>query len=317
MQASSSRGEPLNLTTADKTAQRPGAAREGLLIRHPLIFYFLIAYALSWLAWVPLLLSKDGAGLLSYPAPIGFYTTLAIASFGPFLSALFMTGVTEGRMGIGRLLRRIVLWRVGLRWYLFALLGTPAILVLTVMVLPGALASFQGLASLAPLPFLGLFIYVFFLGGPFGEETGWRGFALPSLQRTHGPLVGSLILGLIWALWHLPIFWVPAWNLPPTILNIVMFVIAAIAFTIVMTWVFNNTKGSLLIATLIHASFDMFMATLNRLFPAPIVNDYGSNVPVLIGFGALALLLVALTRGRLDYQKHPQEVEPDPVTTPT
>jgi membrane protease YdiL (CAAX protease family) len=70
-------------------------------------------------------------------------------------------------------------------------------------------------------------------------------------------LVGSLILGLIWALWHLPIFWVPAWNFPPTILNIVMFVIAAIAFTFVMTWVFNNTKGSLFIAILIHASFDM------------------------------------------------------------
>jgi membrane protease YdiL (CAAX protease family) len=199
-----------------------------------------------------------------------------------------------------------VLWRVGLRSYLFALLGIPAILVLGVIVLPGALASFQGLASLAPLPFLSLFVYVFFLGGPFGEETGWRGFALPRLQTTHAPLVGSLILGLIWALWHLPIFWVPAWNFPPTILNIVMFVIAAIAFTFVMTWVFNNTKGSLLIATLIHASFDMFMAALNGLFPAPIVNDYGSNVPVLIGFGALALLLIALTRGRLDYQKYRQ-----------
>jgi membrane protease YdiL (CAAX protease family) len=302
---------------ADNAAQRPGAAREGLLARHPLVFYFLIAYGFSWLAWLPLLLSKDGAGLLPYRAPIGFYTTLAIASFGPFLSAFVMTGVTEGRIGIGRLLRRIVLWRVGLWWYLFALLGILAILVLSVILLPGVLASFQGLASLAPLPFLSLFVYVFFLGGPFGEETGWRGFALPRLQTMHGPLVGSLILGLIWAVWHLPIFWVPTWNLPPTILNIVMFVIAAIAFTIVMTWVFNNTKGSLLIAILIHASFDMFMATLNGLFPAPIVNDYGSNVPVLIGFGALALLLVSLTRGRLDYQKYRQEVEPGPPTVPT
>ena len=305
------------MTTADNAAHRPGAAREGLLARHPLVFYFLIAYAFSWLAWLPLVLSEDGAGLLPYRAPIGFYTTLAIASFGPFLSAFLMTGITEGRMGIGHLLRRIVLWRVGLRWYLFALLGIPAILVLSLIVLPGALASFQGLASLAPLPFLSLFVYVFFLGGPFGEETGWRGFALPRLQTMQGPLVGSLILGLIWALWHLPIFWVPAWNLPPTILNIVMSVIAATAFTIVMKWVFNNTKGSLLIATLIHASFDMFMATLNGLFPAPMVNDYGSNVPVLIGFGALALVLVALTRGRLDYQKYRQEVEPDPATAPT
>ena len=78
-----------------------------------------------------------------------------------------------------------------------------------------------------------------------------------------------------------------AWNLPPTILNIVMFVIAAIAFTVVMTWVFNNTKGSLFMAVLVHTSFDMVLAILNRLFPVPIVNDYGSNVPVLIGLGAL------------------------------
>jgi hypothetical protein len=96
-----------------------------------------------------------------------------------------------------------------------------------------------------------------------------------------------------------------------------MFVIAAIAFTIVMPSVFNNTKGSLFIAILIHACFDMFMAALNGLFPAPIVNDYGSNVPVLIGFGTLALVLIALTRGRLDYQKYRQKVEPDPATAPT
>jgi CAAX protease family protein len=146
-----------------------------------------------------------------------------------------------------------------------------------------------------------------FLGGPLGEEPGWRSFALPRLQRLHGPLVGSLILGPIWAFWHLPIFWVPAWNFPPTILNIVMFVIAAIAFTIVMTWVFNNTKGSLLIAVLVHASFDMVLAILNGLFPIPIVNDYGSNVPVLIGLGVLVLVLIALTRGRLGYQHYRQE----------
>jgi len=306
---------------ATATPVQSDAPRRGikaLLARHPLFFFFLFAYAFSWLTWMPLVLSEDGAGLLSYRWPLGLYVHIAIASFvAPFLSAFIMTGITEGREGVGRLLRQLVLWRVGFKWYLFALLGIPAIMVLSVIVLPGALASFQGFASLAPLPFLSLFVYVFFLGGPFGEETGWRGFALPRLQTMHGPLVGSLILGLIWALWHLPIFWVPAWNLPPTILNIVMFVIAAIAFTIVMTWVFNNTKGSLLIATLIHASFDMFMAALNGLFPAPIVNDYGSNMPVLIGFGALALVLVALTRGRLDYQKYRQEVEPDPATTPT
>ena len=82
-------------------------------------------------------------------------------------------------------------------------------MVLSVIFLPGVLASFKGLASVAPLPTLGLFVYIFFLGGPLGEEPGWRGFALPRLQRRYGPLVGSLILGPIWAFWHLPIFWIP------------------------------------------------------------------------------------------------------------
>jgi uncharacterized protein len=137
---------------------------------------------------MPLMLSEDGAGLLSYSWPLGLYATIALASFvGPFLSALIITGITEEREGVGRLLRQLVLWRVGFKWYLFALIGLPAIMVLSVIFLPGTLASFQGFAALAPLPSLVLFVYVFFLGGPLGEELGWRGFALP-------PCSGGMVL---------------------------------------------------------------------------------------------------------------------------
>jgi uncharacterized protein len=296
------------MTTADNAAQRQDAAREGLLARYPLTFYFLIAYAFSWLVWVPLALSQDGAGLLSFRGPIGASASVVVASFvGPFLSAFIMTGITEGREGIGRWLRQIVLWRVGLGWYLFTLIGIPMILVLGVIVLPGALASFKGLASLVPpRPWLCMIVYVF-LHGPLGEEPGWRGFALPRLQRLHGPLVASLILGPLWALWHLPMFWVPAWSFPPTLPNIGLFVIASIPFTIIMTWVFNNTKGSVLMAILVHWTFDFTFVILNLLFTAPIVTDYGSTVPVLVGLGTAALLVIALTRGQLGYEHYQQE----------
>jgi len=295
----------------------PRGGSKSLLARYPLVFYFIIAYAFAWLAEMPLVLSADGAGLLSYHSPLGLYTSIMIATFvGPFLSAFIMTSITEGKLGIGRLLRRLVLWRVGFRWYLFALIGLPAIMVLSAIVLPGALSSFKGFTGVVLLPTLGLFVYIFFLGGPLGEEPGWRGFALPRLQRRYGPLVGSVILGPLWGCWHLPIFWIPAWNLPPTILNIVMFVIATIPFTIVMTWTFNNTKGSLFMALLVHTSFDWVLAILNRLFPVPIVNDYGSNVPVLIGLGILALVIIVLTRGRLGYQYYQDEV-PDSAIAPT
>ena len=295
------------MTTADNTDQRQGAAQAGLLARYPVTFYFFFAYAFAWLVWVPVALSQDGAGFLAFHSPIGVSASVVIASFvGPFLSAFIITGITEGREGIGRLLRRCVLWRVGFGWYLFIVIGIPLILVLGVMILPGATESFKGRASLVAIPWLSQFFYVF-LHGPLGEEPGWRGFALPRLQRMHGPLGASLILGPLWALWHLPFFWVPAWNFPPTLANILLFVIASIPVTIVMTWVFNNTKGSVLMAILGHWSFDMTFVILNMLFSAPIVTDYGSTLPVLIGFGILALMATAVTRGQLGYESYRQE----------
>jgi uncharacterized protein len=307
--------------TADAAAERPGAAREGLLARHPLLFFFIIAYAGTWLFSLPAALSEGGVGLLplsSLVDPVYLYvlsTTLGVY-LGPVLSAFVMTGATEGREGIRRLLRRIVLWRVGLRWYLFALVGLPAILVLGAIVLPGTLASFQGLSPTIVTAYLYFFVYVFFIGGGLNEEPGWRGFALPRLQRLHGPLVGSLILGPLWGLWHLPLFWVSFWNTPPTILNIVLFVFAITLGTIIFTWFFNRTKGSVFMATVLHASNNAFYAIVPAIFSASIVTDYGAMVPLIIAHGTLALVLIALTRGRLGYDHYLQEAEgePDPAT---
>jgi CAAX protease family protein len=96
-----------------------------------------------------------------------------------------------------------------------------------------------------------------------------------------------------------------------------VFVLGTICLTIIYTWVFNNTKGSLLIVILLHASFNVTAAGIVApLFPAPIVLDYGL-LPILVGFGAAALLVVALTRGRLGYQHYQQEEAPDPATAPT
>src|SRR4051812_48032677 len=288
------RGRGFDVTTTNTAAPQPGAAREALLARHPLLFYFVFAYAGTWLTELPYVLSADGSGLLSYSSPLLIWTSPVCVFMGPFLAAFIMTGVTEGRAGVRSFLRRFVLWRVGLGWYLFVLAGVPAILVLSVIVLPGVLGSFQGLATLAPLPLLFLAVYGFFLSGPLGEEPGWRGFALPRLQSLHGPLVGSLILGPLWALWHLPLFFTP-WNTLSTF-NVVVFVLATTCLSIIYTWAFNNTKGSLLIAILLHWSFNVSTLIVAPLFLAPIVLDYGL-LPILPGFGVVALLIVVLTRG--------------------
>jgi len=263
-----------------------------------------LAYALTWLAWSPWYLSEDGIGLLPYDGEsISDYLNTVALIVGPTLSAFIMTSVTEGREGVRRLLRRIVLWRVGFRWYLFVLLGIPAIIVLSTVVMPGALASFQ--ASAVPST---LFLYVvagpvmLFAGGPVFEEIGWRGFALPRLQRLHGPLLGSLVLGSLWALWHLPLFLIPAWDTPHgSLLDVALFVIWAVSITVIFTWVFNNTKGSVLLAILAHGSVNSAAVAVYGLFPTPAVTSSITNF--VIGFGVAAVVVVALTRGRLGYKQ--------------
>src|SRR5215210_2662032 len=295
---------------ADQDAQAtppPASGRGGLLARHPLTSFFVLAYGLSWLGWSPWYLSEAGVGLLPYDGgEFSLFVNVAALVLGPTLSAFVVTGATEGREGVRRLLGRIVLWRVGFRWYLFVLLGTPAIVVLSTLAMPGALASFQ--AEAVPRV---LFLYVvagfFFLfaGGPFFEEIGWRGFALPRLQRLYGPLVGSLVLGVLWGLWHLPLFFIPSWDTPHgSPFDVALFVTWAVSITILFTWIFNNTKGSVLLVILAHGSINSAATAVFVLFPAPAVTEGFANF--VVGFGVVALLIVALTRGHLGYRREVQ-----------
>ena len=288
------------------TAAAQPAPRKGLLARHPLISFFVMAYAFSWIVWAPWVLGQDGAGLL----PTGFsqtatgYLNAAAILAGPTLAAFAMTATTEGRAGVRHLLGRLVLWRVGIRWYLFALLGIPFIMLLGTMVYSGNMPNLKALGGPSYLlSYLATFALVVVLGGPLFEEIGWRGFALPRMEPLHGPLLASVILGVMWALWHLPEFLVPSWAASSGgggILGIILFTITAIMFTIVITWVFNNTRASVLLAILVHASIDTFSITLGALFP---VSAVSSALPFMIGFGVVAVVLIVLTRGHLSYER--------------
>jgi membrane protease YdiL (CAAX protease family) len=285
-----------------------------MLARRPLLFFFIIAFAGAWLVELPVVLSRTGTGLLPYtlPGPL-IVVLIAAATFtGPTVAAFVMTWSIQGKAGTKQLLRRYVLWRVKFRWYLFVLLVIPISEVLGAIVLPGVAASYQPILLSLVLAYPLAFVTTFVLGGPLGEEPGWRGFALPRLQAAHGPLVGSVILGVLWAFWHFPLFWTGVWT-PPTVPNMVMFVVMITALTIVMTWVFNNARGSLLITMLMHASFNTFANKMVApLFPAPLLDEYGL-LPVLVGFGLVALLVIAFTRGRLSYQNYRRDEKVDPA----
>jgi len=312
----------MELTNTRGQAAGPSNRLVQLLRQHPLLFYFVIAYAISWTYELIVMGALHITGSLGAALNVVF-------TLGPMLAALLMTAVTQGRAGIRQLLRRFVLWRVGIAWYLLVLPGVFVVQLLPYLLLPGAFAAFHlsGLAS--PrfwLPFLILYVAAFIAGGSLGEEPGWRGFALPRLQQRFGPLVGTFILGVPWGLWHLPQFLFIPGNFPGfngvgtgfigSLVPIVMFVIMVMALAYVFTWVFNNTRGSLLLAMLLHTSINTASIMLPYLFPSlALAKNLLFGLSQVLVWVVLAVLIIAVTRGRLSYQRYQREMaRPSPVT---
>ena len=283
--------------------QRSGALR--LLRRYPLVGYFLIAYAVTW-AYVLLF-------LVAFPLPDVLGRTVP-GDLGPTVAALAMTAVLAGKPGLRRFLRRLVLWRVHPGWYAFIVLGVPALYLLGILLVPGALASFTAPSPATVLLWPVLFLVVAVIGGPLFEEPGWRGFALPRLQARWGPLGGAVLLGLLWAGWHAPNYLRPDWAADNGGLNprgVGVYALAVVSFSVIITWVFNHTRGSVLIAILLHTAINASQVLTAAVFPAAGTNEVGP----LVVFGLTALVVVVATRGRLGYAPAGGEAEPVRVGT--
>ena len=301
--------ERIVFTEPSETSGQPTGALKGLkrtMRKHPLFSFFFMAYAFSWLISTPYVLSSWGILPAGYNLALLLFALRAYA--GPTLAAIIVTSITDGRGGLHRLRHRITQWRAGWRWYVFILVGIPALLLLGVIVQPGLLASFQGLSRVIvsyPIVFVAVFLEI---GLP--EEIGWRGFALPRMQPRYGPLWGTLLLGVLWGFWHLLYFLTPDHGGGPgtsfatVLISFLIFLLMVIAFAVIFTWVFNHTQGSVFISALLHASIDTPQAVWIPLFLA--VNETSLNLASLIGFGVPAVLIVILTRGRLGYQSAPQ-----------
>jgi uncharacterized protein len=264
--------------------------------------YFVLAHALSWLILVP-----AGLGLL----PDSSASVLAwLPPFGPAVAAFVVTGLTGGRPAVRQLLRRLVQWRVGVGWYLLVLIGIPLVELLGAFAVLGTV-PLEDLAQNWPVIFasyLPAVLYVAIFTG-MGEEPGWRGFALPRLQDRHGPLVGTAVLSVIWAAWHLPNVLFGGW----TGLSFSLWMALTLASAFIYTWVYNNTGGSILLAALLHGAINGGTALVTGLLPdlddALHVPLYGA---VALAFTVAAVVLIAATRGRLGYraQRAPLEAPP-------
>ena len=257
--------------------------------RHPLVTFFLLAFGLAWVVWVP-----RAAG-----APLD--TVGQAWTWAPAIAALLAAALTGGRDAVRELGSRLVRWRVGWQWYLVIILG-PAVFSLMVagiyVVLGGSWAEAAPPALLeGSLLFLPLFLLILTLTDGLGEELAWRGFALPRMLTRYNALVASLVLGVIWALWHLPLLWTqgngmfhqPVWLL---LLDIT-------AKSVLFTWVFLHTRGSVLIAMLFHGATNLFLVSPD------VVSTGDLTLPVLAAVAKWVLvgvlLLVAgptLVRGR-------------------
>ena len=291
------------MTTAFTKPERTGL--RGSIGRHPMSWFFALSYLLSWVAWLPYVLSENGLGILhfGFPAIAGSTQLTGVlpgAYLGPILSAFLVTAVADGRAGLRQWTGRLARWNVNWRWYAVVLLSVPVGLTLTTVAVTDRNPVLPSVAVLvAYLP--GLVLQLITTG--LAEEPGWRDFALPRLQRRHGPLLGTLILGVLWGCWHLPLFLTEWGNWPHiTWQTPVEFVATATAFSFVMTWVFNRTNESLPLAMLLHTSVNNFFSIAwSEMFPG--TDREVATHAFLLGSTAAALILLVATRGRLGYRE--------------
>jgi uncharacterized protein len=217
-----------------------------------LIAFFVLTYVITWgvAAFLLLLPGPFEAlfGKMSMSSPV-----FVVAVAAPTISATILTYIRSRWPGLRDLYARLVHWRIGLQWYALVLIGIPIIGYLV-----GRLSSDQPGTDLSTPLLVLSFLFGQLILGPLGEELGWRGFALPRLLQHFSPLLASLILGALWGMWHLPSFFVS--SLVQSSLAIPVFLCGALWMSILATWLYLHTGGSVLITVLFHLAFN---ASLN------------------------------------------------------
>lgn len=258
-----------------------GVPTIGKKIDTALVKFFGLTFLITWGVWVPLVVLRVDSLLMK------------VGTFGPTLAALLLIGIREGKRGYRQIWSQLTRWRVNWYWFAAALLGPGLVMLAAVKLFTWT--GGRGLVYQDPDQWyliFPIFGYVLFTS-VLGEEIGWRGFALPRLLQKYSPLQASLILGLVWGLWHLPLFWLAGdfhQDIP-----LVLFLVQVVASSVIYTWMYLRAGRSLLIIHLFHAATN----TAAGLLPVLPFNAGGSLVPFAISVGLLtaAALLVVLLGG--------------------
>ena len=258
------------------------------LKRHSLVIGILLMFALTW----PIDLANSGVLPIKFP-----FLVYLFLGWGFGIASVIMTGLTLGKDAVITLLKRFLIWRVGWKWYLAPFLLAPALIVGGVYLnaaltgVPPDFSIVMAYKIFGKSAYLPLFILPFFMVDFIanGEEIGWCGYVLPRLQAKYGALTSTLILGVIWGFWHLPKF-LSHWNT----VSFVWFMVHTMAISVVYTWLYNSTKGSLLLVTLFHAATNatgVFMPMANTVSSG----NMGAYVIFILLEMAAAIIIVIAT----------------------
>lgn len=264
--------------------------RGSLIARYPIVSAILLTYLLTWAVLIPDALASQHLIAFRMPQWIGF-----LAGWGPAVAAMIVTAAAEGRQGVTALLKRFLIARVGWQWYLVALFGMAAMLLGGIglsMLAGGATPVIP--AARFPLVSVAIgFVLAIVLGAVFNtEEVLWRGFMTPRLQARHTALGAAMLIAIPESILHLPYFLnrdVAFYqNIGP-----IAFTLFTVVLTVLFAWLFNSTRGSLLIVTLAHASQNAWASLLSDNQPTPFYFTVAllavAAVLVIVVFGARRL----------------------------
>lgn len=227
--------------------------------------YFLLTYLISWVLWLPSVLRSNGFPNL--PEIVGLPGMFAV--LGPTIAAFILVGKESGQNGLGQLLRRAFDIGFRKRWWLPILLLMPVIGLLTAAVLSLFGSEVPEWTAPTFVTALVTALTILFIGGGL-EEFGWRGYALDRMQNDQNALLASLVLGFFWGLWHLPLFFMQGTTQAEAGIPIWEFILQIMVLSILFTWLYNNTSGSLLVAILFHTIGNTTAALLPPYFAVEI-----------------------------------------------
>jgi len=264
---------------------------------HPLVLFFPLAYFFSTILWFPQIASAQG--WTNNPASTYWHL---IGGLGPMLAAILVTWIISGRDGIRELGERTFKWRVDVRWHLIAWLIPTLIFFVGAIIVGlfwGEWPDFRLFGRTNEYPEMPLLVYwaanIIFYG--FGEEIGWRGFALPRLQKRYGALSATAILSIFWTTWHLPLFLCIAGYMKMGLGDFMGLCVSFFLGAAILTWLYNSTKGSIFIAAVFHGMLDIAVRT-----PSPEKVEVVTGALIMLLGIVIILTHKAATLSRLEKQ---------------